>query len=459
METKIAYAKQTLAVLLIAIALIALCTGGLWLYVRQADAETGVEETAEASLPKESTIAITKEKYDNYPSDVDEGDFVVTYQGFGLTAAEKERLENLREEYKAGMRPSVKAPAMPAETGFAILPLDPGNYAGMTEYYFLPAKRLTDEQILQLIDYGEEKGEPFTADTLSTKNCMRGGAVETNRFYSAGESARRDILFRRITEEGLRPQTQDTGEITLPLATVADIPMNEEANYGLDTFHFSPIREMTDEEIIKELMIGTDPDYYLNPLTDTGINPTADAAKARAILEDVLGMPLCAEEDTFQYTREEGTGLKFFQATYNTPKINGREGTYFIKMDIESGQCHTLLSNVMDDSLYYYSWDGTLEYGPSGGGSQIKVDLNDERCQTSAREALEKISGQKVLKVEPMMETNIGGTYDQGMLVSVQTEDGKVYQVGVGYADAVVMSIDYQPDWNSVEDWRKTWQP
>ncbi len=459
METKLTHGRQVFAVLLIALVLIALCTGGLWLYVRQANAETGVVETAEASLPKESAVAVTKEKYDNFPSNASEEDLETWYQGYGLTKDEKTRLVKLQADYTAGTRPAGKAPTMPAETGFAILPLDPGSYAGMAEYYFLPNQKLTDEQLLQLIAYGEEKGEPFTADTLSVKNSMRGGAMETNRFRSAGENARRDILFKRIVEEGLRPETPDTGEITLPLSTVADIPMNQEANYGLDAFHFNPVREMTDEEIVTELMLGTDPGYYLNPLADASLDPVADAAKARAILEDALNMPLCARKDMFQYTREEGTGSKLFQVTYDTPKINRQEGSYSLKMDLESGQCYKLFSSVTDDSLYYYTEDGTLVYGSKDNSSTVKVDIQDTRCQKSAGEALEKLTGFKVVQMEPMMETVIGGTYKKGVLIAAQMEDGKVYQVGVQYEDAAVTGIDYQPDWKTLEDLKKTWQP
>jgi hypothetical protein len=458
MHTNISKAarRQTFVTLFMALALIVTCTGGLWAYTVSADAETGVQETEEANIPKESAVSITLEKYDNYPSTVSEEDLETWYQGFGLTKEEKERLTVLKTAYAAGTRPADKAPSMPAETGFAIMPLSPTDYDGITEFYFLPGQKLTDEQLLQLIDYGEKTGKPFTAETLSVKNCMRGGAIETNRFRSAGEDARRDILYRRITEEGLRPQSQNKTEITLPIASVADIPVNPDLNSGLDVFHFNPVREMTDEEIITELLLNRNPDFYLNPITDAGLDPVVDTAKARSILENVLNMPLSAANDVFSYYKDDNSGAKLLQINFKTPKINGAESNFYLVMEVESGQCHTMFSSVMDDNLYYVDENGDLMYGPKPGGiTTPKVNLEDQRCAQSAKDAVEKLTDVNVLKVEPMTAVSIGNTNDAGIYLAVQMADGTAYQLAVRYDDAVVTGIDYRPDGLDVARWLK----
>jgi len=356
------------------------------------------------------------------------------------------RLESIREKYTSGSRPIEKTPSLPAETGFAIVPLNPDDYAGMTEYFFLPGQRLTDEQLLQLIAYGEEKGVPFTADTLSVKNCMRGGAIETNRFRSAGEDARRDILYRRIVEEGLRPQMQSTSEIALPLTSVADIPVNPDVNSGLDVFHFNPIREMTDDEIITELLLGKSTDYYLNPQTNVDLQPVKDVAKARGILENVLSMPLSAAKDVFQYSIDADTGAKLLQVTFKTTKINGAESSYYLVMELESGQCRSMSSNIIDDNLYYTDGNGNLMYGLKTGGSSLAaVDMENQRCIQSTKAVVEKLTTMQIAQIKPITTVSIGNTHDAGIYMAVEMLDGTAYIVTVRYADAVVTGIDYQP--------------
>ena len=437
--------KQAIFALLLALALITASIGGLWLYVVQADAETGLQETEVTQLPETSGVSISLVKYGNYPVNVSEVDLETWYQGFGLTNEEKDRLAVRQAAYETGTRPQEKAPSMPAETGLAIVPLNPDDYAGMTEYFFLPGQRLTDEQLLQLIAYGEEKGVPFTADTLSVKNCMRGGAIETNRFRSAGEDARRDILYRRIVEEGLRPQKQSTLEIALPLTTVADIPVNPDVNSGLDVFHFNPIREMTDEEIITELLLGRSVDYYLSPQTGGDLQPVKDVAKARSIIENVFSMPPSAAKDVFQYSIDAETGAKLLQVTFKTPKINGVESSYYLVIELESGQCRTMSSNIMDDSLYYTDGNGNLMYGSkTGGSSQAAVDMEDQRCIQSAKTVVEKLTSMQIAQIKPITKVSIGNTHDTGVYIAVEMTDGTAYIVTVRYADAVVTGIDYQ---------------
>ena len=447
--------NQTLWVLLIALVLIVLCIGGLWAYVQSADAEPGVTEAGKVELLQDSAALATREKYDNHPSNISGDDLELFFQGFGLTLEEKGRLTTLQADFAAGKRPAGKAPSLPAETGFAIVMLDPESFAGETAYYFLPGERLTDEQLLLLIAYGEEKGMPFTADTLSVKNCMRGGAAGFNRFFSAGENARRVALYKRAMEEGLRPETQGTTEISQPISGRTEIPLNPDFNSGLDSFQFTPIRAMTDAEILDELFFNAT-DSYINPMADASLNPFADTAKARALLEDVLGMPMAAARDVFSYSLENETGAKLFQVTFKTPKINGMETIYNILMEVQSGQCRSLSFTTMDDRLYYTSESGGRYYGPNGEPDPADTaDLNDPRYAQSAQAAVEKLTRVKMEKVEPMARVCIIGTYDMGVLLAVQMADGTAYQVTVRFSDAVVAGVDYGPGGLDVAQWLK----
>ena len=154
--------KQTLFALLVSLLLISLCTGGLWVYISSADAETGVQETSMAQIPESGRMAFVPEKYDNFPvGDVDLDNDLQRMQGSGLNASEVARLPKLLEAYAAGKRPASTTPTLPGEDGFAIVPLDPKSYGGQTEYYLFPETILSDEQILILIDYSAQKGETF----------------------------------------------------------------------------------------------------------------------------------------------------------------------------------------------------------------------------------------------------------------------------------------------------------
>ena len=75
----------------------------------------------------------------------------------------------------------------------------------MTEYYILPGRDLTGQELLQLIEHGEEAGIPFTPQTFTEKNCMLPGSDTINRYSPAGENERYLLLFNRFTREGLRP--------------------------------------------------------------------------------------------------------------------------------------------------------------------------------------------------------------------------------------------------------------
>ncbi len=433
--------RQSGVVLLIALMLAAFTLSGLNAYVLAEDAQTEVQAATQADLPKDSAVDIVWETYDNYPND-DPQLLEEYYQGFGLTQKEKNRVMALKEAFTAGMRPKGKVSSVPEETGFAVVALNPADFAGMEEYFFLPCRELSDEELLQLIAYGEEKGRPFTGETLSVKNCMRGGAMEVNRMRSAGEDARRTILFKRFSQEGLRSESLAPAADTSPISTITDIRVNPDANYGLDSFRLYPIREATDEEILADLTWNNGGNY-LDPVKE-GLDLAADTAKARKLLEDVLGMTLATEANRLCYARGEEDGKVHLYATFDTPKINGLQTSYSATVVVQSGQCLRLNESTMDDSLYRIGANGILEYGP-GPYVQEHFDINDERLVQSAQAAVEKLTAVKATKVETMARATIGNVAG-GAYVAVQMEDGTAYQVTVWYSDFSVCGLEYFPE-------------
>ncbi len=434
--------KQGGWVLLAALLLVVASLAGLNAYVL-AEGETGVQTVSQAGLPKEdSAVDIVWETYDNYYVDMPQ--YLEDYIGYGLTKGEKKRLAALKEAFSAGTRPEGKLPSMPEETGFAVVPLDPASFAGVEEYYFLPKRELTDEELLQLIAYGEGKGTPFTADILTVKNCMRGSTAGINRFLSAGENERADILFKRFYQEGLLPESSDTAMVTLPISGVTNIPLNRDRGDDLDSFTFLPIRALTDQEILAALSRSVAKGYYL-ALAQEGLDIKKDMAQARNLLEDVLGMPLAVEEDQMYYSPGETTGSVLFRAIYTRPKINGRQIAYSITLDIATGQCMAINESTDDDSLYYLDYDGSLQYGPGATDPPIS-DPVDERLVASARAAVEKLTTVKQSRVAPVPGLTIGSPFESDAHLAVFMMDGSSYLTAVRYSDFKTYALEYHPD-------------
>lgn len=441
MQTK-ANGKQTIWVLVIALALILFCIGGLWAYVQSADAETGVQETFATELPMEDEITVTWEKYDNYPPNVKEDDLDQKFIGTGLTKEEKRRLPALIEAYTNKTGPGLRFPArsQPDVDGLAIVPLDPNDYAGMTEYYILPAEGLDDQQMMQLIDYSARKAETFTADTLTSKNCMRGGYSPSNRYLSAGESERQHILIDRINMEGLWPLSTDN----IPVKGVGCITLRADKHNGKDTFHLYPIREMTDEELLQSAYFTFREGYtYLKPAEDESLHPAKDAAKARTILEKFMGMPAASENYLVSYVQKDATGEIYMYANFHTALINGKRTTYFTTMDLGTGRYLSLLQ---------FTWATTTDIATEYKAQiQEEKGLTDDALVEIAKALVKEITGVKIMSAEA---TGVYTTEqdDDQMLVAplmnvlVTLEDSSKYLVHIRVSDGVVESVDYYLD-------------
>ncbi len=446
--------KQTLAVLLLSMLLLTLCTGGLWAYVKNADAETGVQETAATELPKEDEISVTWEKYDNFPPTGKEDDLEQRFIGTGLTQEEKRRLPALIEAYTNKKGPALRFPArsLPDVDGLAIVPLDPTDYAGMTEYYILPAESLDDQQMMQLIDYSANKGETFTADTLSSKNCMRGGYSLSNRYLSAGEDERHEILIDRICMDGLWPDSPELSIYKMPVKGMVSIHLRPDKHNGKDAFHLYPIREMTDDELLQSANLDFTEGYtYLKPAEDESLNPAKDAANTRAILEEFMGMPKAAENYMLSYKRKDATGEIRLQCNFRTAEINGIRTYYFAMMDLETGRYL---------SLNQFAQTKTTDI-VNAFKSQIQKEkgLPDSEILDIAGKLVERVTDTKILDIRlaGVSTDDPGDEYtlvQPAMTVQADLEDGSHYLVQVHVSDGVVETMRYfLDDYEALYDW------
>ncbi len=430
--------KQTLAVLLLSMLLITLCSGGLWAYVKNADAETGVQEAAATVLPEEDKINFTMEKYDNYPVASDDG--IYGWQnGKPLKEAEIQRISELVKAYAEGLRPKNNAPSLPVESDFAIVPLDPNEFAGMTEFYLLPNMDLTDQQLLMLIEYGEKIGVPFTEDALTPKNCTRWFNTYSNRYLSAGESARRDHLLNRIMMEGLRPASPELTLQKLPISGVGSIRINQDVSSVLDTFQFYPIREMTDEELLQTLYLNYIDSYtYLNPAQEKGLNPAEDEANMRLLLEEMMGMPMSAESTCISYKQRDATGEVRMHAVFKSALINGKETEYSVIAQMSSGNilyALQLTSNLVNP------------YTPGAADPPLpNVNLNDRRWTDIATKVVSKLTSEETANASATDAGALGDDRDAVVSVDIIMKDGGSYVVHIRVSDGMFMSAQYLSD-------------
>ncbi len=433
MQTK-ASKKQALWVLLISLVLLALCIGGLWSYVKSADAETGVTETSLAQIPGEDGITITMEKYDNFPPHQETKGYKIWALGFGLMEIEKERLAAMKEAYANGTRPTETALTLPQNNTLAILPLDPLSFGGETAYYFLPKSMLGDEQLLQLIDYGERTGKPFTAETLTVRNSMRGSDSMTSRQFSAGELGRYANLAQRAIQEGLKRPESITPDPSKPLTGVAYIPLNMYA-YGIEMFALYPLRALTDEELLQDFYtLRMDEGFtLLSPAKETDLNPALDAQKVRALLSDVLQMPASAKLTLLGYKRQDSTGEIRLTATFESARINGKRTDYSISLDLNTWS-PLCISQEVDDLAFP---DNNIDKMPV----PPKVELHDTRWKDITIQAVAKCNADPVDRVEAEGYAYAGNERQACGVFRVILKNDDTYNVVVQFSDGMVLTV------------------
>ena len=426
--------KQTFAVLLISVLLITLCLGGLWAYIKSADAETGVQEASVTALPEAGNISIVMEKYDNYPVASDYG--CLFENGKMLLEVEIRRLTKLVQAYAEGLRPQSSAPSLPDESGFAIVPLDPKAFAGMTEYYLLPDTVLTDEELLMLIAYGEKNGVPFTEDTLTTKNCARWFYTYFNRYLSAGEKERCSNLLNRVRMDGLRPESYESAGLTtakLPISGVCGIRIYSSEAKTFHTFVFYPNREMTDEELLQTMFLDPEDDGYtiVTPTQNNDLNPAEDKAKMRSLLEKNMGMPMSAKSTCLWYSQNDLTGEIRLFAEFKSALVNGKKTEYTVTVERSSGKV-----------LYIDQWT-SYPYTPGAADVPPSPDIYDKRYMDMALKAVSRLTDEEATSASPTGGEANSDSMEAYVSFDVGMKDGGTYAVNIRCSDGMLMSAQY----------------
>ena len=166
-----------------------------------------------------------------------------------LTSGEIIRARKLMTAYAAGEAAYEGEPLLgkTEDVIIGVYALDPAQYDGESVFHILPGTSLRDEELLGVIDAYAQMGKTFDPENLTYRNCMRGGGIESTRFYTEEERERNSEMANLIRRGLLKPEPDgETGVVTVTL--------NMGYFNGLDSFTLRPYRRMTDEEMIAVLV-------------------------------------------------------------------------------------------------------------------------------------------------------------------------------------------------------------
>lgn len=328
-----------------------------------------------------------------------------------LTPGERARARKLLAAYEAGEASGDGASVLNRmeDVVLGVYPLNPQDYDGEAIYVLLPGTCLTDEQLLALIDAYHRLGLTFDPDGLSYRNCARGGGVETGRFLTEEERARREVIRDLIRR----------GTLTdIPDAEIVSMEMTLDWRYysGLEHFSLRPYRALTDEELATELIA-------VGVRDESGtVDFDGMEAKARKALADELGCPLSMETEwinvngaSFRYTSEQGVPV-------------------YAEVIFDVGTGKITHANAMD-------------VPPMQSDAERSPEIMDAVCvETARRYALEKL-GQDGLTFEAgeVTTTNWGQCVETSAIrpdgmrlwLYIGAEDGQVHGVAIDSSEEV----------------------
>lgn len=214
-----------------------------------------------------------------------EGDYPVDVcQAPQLTPGEIARAARLKELYDAGLATGDGASVLNAtqDVRVGVYALNPEDFDGERVYHVLGGACLTDEQLLAIIDAYHRLGEPFDPEAICSRNCVRGGGLESSRAYTGEERARMEQLADLIGR-GLID-----AEVASPEPPVT-VYTDKAYFMGLDRVTILPYRRLTDAELVAELA--------KRGVTKLSRDADDIEAQARSLLCELLGMPLSAKAD------------------------------------------------------------------------------------------------------------------------------------------------------------------
>jgi len=345
------------------------------------------------------------------------------YQAPHMTAEEAGRAGELLADYQNGKRPKQTVLDKLENVVVGVYTLNPEDYGGETLFTLLPVDPLTDEQILEVIDAFAQSGRTFDPGALSYQNCMRGGGIETTRFFQMDENSRRDILKDMYVRQGLTSERAFT-----PLVSddgLGWVTLNTEAYCGMDSFMFLPYRPMTDDELLGYVIYtqSGDPAEYGNY--------AAYEKQLRLALKNLLGAPI------LMTLENEGMGVmgQFNvaygdEAVYSATFITPDDVRYFGYFDVDTNK-------LLSASLHR---PNTFQY------SDLYLNPFDKQWLTVAKDAVTQLraDGMAISAAESYGEIHVQYA-GYGALIDVIMEDGSHYELAIPYqSGAVGNCIDYQ---------------
>jgi len=236
---------------------------------------------------QENQYAIDLEAYYSEYADIyiSTGEAYMQYPA--LTREEKERLGAAKARYDAGERPQTSILNRVEDVSISLCQLPPEQYQGEQAFLVLPYRTLTDDELLQIIDAYAAIGMEFQPESLSWRNCMRGGGIECSRSYAGDELERANLLTNMYLwgnaapEGAFTPQPMDDG--------VGMILLNEEEFCGMEEYRFFPARRMSDEELLEYIA------FDIGEVSVSGDDYSRWENQTRQQLHNLLGMPLTVE--------------------------------------------------------------------------------------------------------------------------------------------------------------------
>lgn len=355
-----------------------------------------------------------------------EGDnATVDEQTPALTADEQARAETLLTAYQQGERPSQSILNITDNVTIGVYALNPTDYDGENVYVLLPGDPLTDDEILGIIDGYVQLGLAFQPDSLSYRNCARGGGINRTRFLLAKETSRKELLANLYRREEISlatplsplPCSGGTGSVTLRSDLYA----------GLTTFQFIPYRELSDEELLGFVVLQTSN-------TVSAAQYAQYERQARSELTRLLNAPLALElrDESMTISKSQNAALAdttVYRASFEARATDAPFPSYTIMVDPANGVCRWLYTTVDGSSLPY---------------SDVKLDASDPQWTTLASQYVQSIREdseaiQDVTLVEEAERSDIGFY----LLMRVTMEDSGYYDLQIACQNTQVITVEY----------------
>lgn len=344
------------------------------------------------------------------------------YQSPGLTEQEQRRAAALKQAYAGGARAQESVLNRTQNVAVGVYQLPARQYQGEAVYVILPARDLTDDELLAVIDAYAAMDMEFDPAGLSWRNCMRGGGVETSRPMAQEERTRLTVLDERYRRGGLRPETPMTA---LPMDDGLGLILLDEACFcGMTEFSFRPARRLTDDELLQEI--------DLRHAGEEMLDFASKEETLRGLLHRQMGMPLSAQRQGDERVSDTDGSIfsvqrTMYYATFVSPLENG---DYYYQgfFDLETEKLCVAL----------YLCDGHRY-------SDVHLDPFDPAWLDRAREV---VMGFGVAEDEIVSAESHGEVALQyagyGVQTVVMLKDGATYVVTLAFQDGRPSQIQYR---------------